>query len=148
MIRFTVEGHPKGQPRARAFAFKGRARMYDPGTAEGWKSCVAAAARPHLPATPLEGPIRLYLSFRFERPKSHFTKKGKRPDAPTYVAKKPDADNAAKAVMDALTQLGAWRDDAQVVILEIWKVYATECKPGCDVAIEGLPVTYGAKEAT
>ncbi|NCA12937.1 MAG: RusA family crossover junction endodeoxyribonuclease, partial [Proteobacteria bacterium] len=49
------------------------------------------------------------------------------PDASTTKpdsTAKPDADNCAKAVMDALTQLGAfWRDDAQVVELRVWKDY-------------------------
>jgi len=33
-----VIGIPKAQPRARAFAVGGRARMYNPGTAEAWKA--------------------------------------------------------------------------------------------------------------
>ena len=138
-FNFTADGLPKGQPRARAFAFGGKARMYDPGTAENWKSCVALAAKPVLPATPLDGPLTLSLAFRFPRPKSHFTKKGLRLTAPVYVTAKPDLDNAAKAIMDALTQLGAWKDDAQVATLNVLKVYGD--RPGCDVSIGTLPVT-------
>ena len=149
-ITFTADGLPKGQPRARAFAFGGKAgkkvsvRMYDPGTAEGWKSCVAIAARDHLPPEPITGPISLHLGFRFPRPKSHFTKKGLRPDAAIYVTSKPDADNAAKAVMDCLTQLGAWKDDAQIVALEVMKVYGD--KPGCTVSIGTLPLSWNSHE--
>jgi len=44
-IHFFVSGDPKAQPRIRAFAINGHARVYDPGTAEGWKSLIAVAAR-------------------------------------------------------------------------------------------------------
>lgn len=138
-IEFFAQGQPKGQPRARAFAFNGRARMYDPGTAEGWKSQVAAAAKEHLPEQPLQGPLSLALYFAMPRPKSHY-RTGKRSHelrdgAPYWHTGKPDADNLAKAVMDALTQLGVWKDDDQVCKLRIWKRYADDGKTGCLVAI-------------
>jgi hypothetical protein len=40
-ISIFVHGEPKGQPRPRAFARGGMVRMYDPATAEGWKSAIA-----------------------------------------------------------------------------------------------------------
>ncbi len=45
-INFTAQviGEPKGQPRGRAVSIAGHARVYDPKTAEGWKSLIAAAA--------------------------------------------------------------------------------------------------------
>ena len=53
-ISFSVDGEPKAQPRPKAFARnfgnKWQARVYDPGTAEGWKSLIAIAVKPHLPA--------------------------------------------------------------------------------------------------
>ena len=41
----SAPGIPKGQPRPRAFSRNGHARVFDPGTAEGWKSAVAVAAQ-------------------------------------------------------------------------------------------------------
>src|SRR5688572_29383617 len=73
---FEALGDPKGQPRPRAFAFNGHARIYDAGTAEGWKSQIALAARPYIPFTPLKGPLRLNVIFRFRRPQSHFKASG------------------------------------------------------------------------
>jgi len=135
--RFFAAGEPKPQPRARAFARGGHARVYDAGTAEGWKGCVALAAREHLPAAPIAGPVALRLDIRLPRPKAHFTKKGLRPDAPIYVcAGRGDADNFAKAVMDALTQIGLWKDDIQVVRLEVEKLYGEQ--PGAWVTVEEL----------
>ena len=137
-IVFTVSGQPKGQPRARAFAFKGKARLFTPGTAEAWKGEVAHAALPHIPPEPTTDPVRVYLGFRFDRPNKHFTKKGLRPDAPVYHVSKPDADNLAKAVMDCLSVLRVWKDDAQVAQLDVTKCYGV---PGCDVEIRTLEVT-------
>lgn len=136
MIAFFAPGDPKGQPRPRAFARGGHARVFDPGTAEGWKSAVALAAREHV-RTPLDGALRVEMLFTFRRPKGHY-RTGKnshvlRDDAPTFHTSKPDADNLAKAVLDALTTLGAWRDDAQVSTLIVTKDYGDT--PGVRVEI-------------
>lgn len=142
---FVAEGIPKGQPRARAFYMKDKGvRMFDPSTAEGWKSQVAVAGRGVLPEIPIEGPIILTLTFFFPRPKSHYGSGKKastlKDSAPKFHIGKPDADNLAKAVMDAMTQLGFWKDDAQVWCLGVFKYFATE-KPGCRVDLSYQPPT-------
>lgn len=123
-ISFYVEGLPKGQPRARAFSFAGKARMYDPGTAEGWKGQIAAASKEFKPSAMIETPAQLVLVFHMPRPQKHFKKDELRFDAPAYFTGKPDADNLAKAVMDALTNLGWWKDDALVWSLQAEKRYS------------------------
>ncbi len=136
-IEFFVVGQPKGQPRPRAFAFAGKARMYDPGTAEAWKGQIAAAWKDAAPDwVKIECPVSLMLSFYMPRPKSHFKKSGLRPDAPTFCAKKPDADNMAKAVMDALTQIGVWGDDDQVVVLRVVKQFTMGGNSGCAITLK------------
>lgn len=139
-ITFFAEGLPKGQPRPKAFSRGGHASVYDPGTAEGWKACVAMAAKPHIEAR-ITGPVRLTLSFRFPRPKSHFGKKQGHPilkeSAPDFHTSKPDSDNLAKAIMDALSQIGIWNDDAQVASLQSTKLYAVG-RIGCWIEIEQL----------
>ena len=138
-IAFQVYGDPKGQPRPRAFAMKlgnGKysARVFDSGTAEGWKSAIAVAARPARPPAPMLGPVVLRIQFIFLRPKSHFRKNGALKDgSPLHHTKKPDSDNCAKAVLDAITQLGGfWHDDSQVSDLHVWKRYG----PKAGAAIE------------
>lgn len=132
-IVINVCGIPKGQPRPKAFSRGGHARVYDPGTAEGWKGLVALAARPAKddPASgpmPMLGPLKVTMAFRMPRPAAHFGRRGGAPylkdGAPLWHTSTPDADNLAKAVMDALTQLGFWRDDAQVAVLKVSKVYS------------------------
>lgn len=137
-IWFFAEGIPKGQPRPRAFAVNGKARVYDAGTAEGWKGCVAAAARQYLPREPLGGPLSLSVSFQMPRPKSHVGKRGLLPSAPREHLSKPDVDNLLKAVMDCLTTLGAWRDDTQVVEVRASKAYALGKRPGASIRIMEL----------
>ena len=138
-IIFNVLGIPKPQPRPRAFARKmgnGKfsARVYDAGTAEGWKSQIAVEAIKHRPKQLMDGPIEVVLCFFMPRPKSHH-KSGKpdrplRDSAPIQPTGKPDCDNLAKAVLDCITQIGCfWRDDSQVVELTIVKAYADEYKP-------------------
>lgn len=143
-IEFFAKGIPKGQPRPRAFARKmGNkmvARVYDAGTAEGWKGAIAAAAIGHIPAIPLEGPLALDLAFVMPRPRSHYGSRGGvaylKESAPVWYEQKPDADNLAKAVMDALTALGVWNDDAQVVALSIGKQYGETT--GVNIMVESL----------
>jgi len=136
---FFAAGIPKGQPRPRAFSRGGHARVYDPGTAEGWKGCVAIAAQAHRGKF-TAGPLRVSIRFEFPRPKSHSTKRGLRPDAPDYHMAKPDADNAAKAVLDCLTEIGVWPDDALVSVLLVEKWYGFT--PGAHITIEELDGEY------
>jgi len=135
-----VPGEPKGQPRPRAFAFHGKARVYDPGTAEHWKSQIATAC-PGFTST-IAYPVYVDLTFWMPRPKAHFNKHGLKADAPWKYAKKPDADNLAKAVLDALTTLGVWQDDAQVYALFVVKQYASaDNKTGCLILIRDTDAT-------
>lgn len=131
-----VPGVPRGQPRPRAFARGGVARVYDPGTAEAWKQAVAIAAAP-VARTRYTGAVMLVLSFRFRRPKGHYTRRGDlRTTAPRLHVQKPDLDNLAKAVMDALTIIGAWRDDAQILELRVDKAW-TDGEAGCQIGLYG-----------
>lgn len=144
LIRFEVVGSPKGQPRARACRRGSHAGVYDPGTADGWKSLVAYAARPHLPPEPISGPVDLSIVFRFERPKKHVRKSGElRPDAPSFHTSKPDRDNLDKAVMDSLVQCRLLADDCCVVTGRLTKLYVrTDEKPGCTVVIDTDPIEF------
>ena len=138
VVSFFAAGNPKGQPRPRAFARDGHTRVYDPGTAEGWKGQIAEAARQgHLLLKPMEGPLKLSLLFTMPRTGTHYRSNGQVKDrAPLYHMVKPDCDNLAKAVMDALTILKFWRDDNQVAEMEILKLYGDV--PGCRITIVEL----------
>lgn len=105
------------------FGTKWQARVYDAGTAEGWKSQIATSWKENKPADFVQftGPVGLFITFLIPRPKSHFLRSGLRETAPFYCMKKPDVDNYAKAVMDALTVLGVFVDDSLVCDLRVIK---------------------------
>jgi Holliday junction resolvase RusA-like endonuclease len=123
-ISLFIPGDPKGQPRPRAFARFGHAHVYNPSSAEGWKSEIAMALKPWADIR-LEGALSVEMDFQFLRPNSHFGKKGLFPSAPVYHLGKPDCDNLAKAALDAMTFIGIWHDDAQVTHLNVTKQWTT-----------------------
>jgi len=139
---FRANGTPKGQPRPRAFVRGNRAAVYDPGTAEGWKSCIAVACQ-EIEGALIHTPLSVTLTFFLPRPKSHFRTSGQlKPAAPRFMHdSKPDADNLAKAVLDALTGIRAWLDDDQVCELVVRKYWESERNgaqddpPGCVIRI-------------
>lgn len=141
-ISFFVTGDPKGQPRPKAFVRGGHAAVYDPGTAEGWKSRIAVAAR-EAGAVGLmfTGPLRFSMCCWFRRPKSHYRTGARaselRDGVETWHTKKPDADNVLKAAADALTHLGVWRDDSQLAEVSIKKRY-TGAEPRTQFTIQEL----------
>ncbi len=148
MISFFVQGEPKGQPRPRASTFRngGRPRIFDPGTAENWKSLIAYEAKNFAAQFPIQQAICLAVDFHFARPKAHFRFRrgllaGLKESAPAWKEAKPDIDNLLKAVMDALTQIGAWHDDAQVCQIIVRKRFCEieEQAQGAQITIEPLP---------
>jgi crossover junction endodeoxyribonuclease RusA len=136
-ISFIVRGHPKAQPRPKACKRGAHAGVYDPGTASQWKALVVLAARPLRPAAPLEGALSVSIDFLLPRPQSLCRKKDPAGEIPCTT--KPDRDNLEKAVLDALTQDGWWRDDAQVCAGEVRKLYhAKDGVPGARITIGEL----------
>lgn len=131
---FRVDGKPKGQPRGRATIRGRHAGIYDPGTADGWKSLIALHSKPYRPRYPITGPVEVDLVFLMPRPKSRMRKSD--PEGRLWCTAKPDADNLEKALLDAMTNAGWWRDDAQVVRLNTSKVYhAKDEIPGAYVTV-------------
>ncbi len=78
---------------------------------------------------PLVGPVAVRLIFAMPKPA--------RPKWP-WPAVKPDVDKLERAVLDAMTDAGVWKDDAQVVDLHSSKHY-----PGPAVAqtVPGVLIT-------
>jgi Holliday junction resolvase RusA-like endonuclease len=85
---------------------------------------------------PLEGPLSLSLRFRFPIRKTG-TKASKAAKAAGEIAPtvKPDWDNAAKSICDALNGV-VFRDDSQIVRAFVTKVYSD--RPGVDVRVEAF----------
>lgn len=152
-IQFYVTGEPRPQLRPRAFMNPyGQARVYNPKTAEGWKSQIAEAAQKFIPVQPFSGPVCLELTFYFPRPKGHFgtgKNEGKlKENAPNWHTVKPDRDNLDKPFLDCLTTLGIFRDDSQVCDGVIKKLYCPPgLQPGCNVVLIALDEPERVPEA-
>jgi Holliday junction resolvase RusA-like endonuclease len=120
MISFTVAGEPVPQPRPRVSTRGGFARAYVPAKhpVHAYRQAVENAAR-RAGLGPITEPIQVCVVSVFARPKSHMTGRGvvkvKAPRVP-----RPDVDNIAKAVLDAL---GDFFDDTLVESLQVSKSY-------------------------
>lgn len=122
MISFTVPGDPVPQPRARVSTRGGFARAYVPAKhpVHAYRQSVALAAK-LAGLQPITDPIQVCVVSVFERPKSHVTGRGVvKATAPRVP--RPDVDNIAKAVLDAL---GDFFDDTLVESLQVSKSYGT-----------------------
>lgn len=88
-----------------------RGKPYYLPTYAAWREGAAA----FLPTThePLTGPLAVFLDVACKRPKK-----------PSKPMPRGDADNYAKAALDAITSAGIWVDDVQVVELTVRKRYA------------------------
>lgn len=126
-IRFTAYGCPAGKPRPRATKINNFVRVYQPKTPKDWSAAIRAGAREVQPEHPILAPVKVDATFYLPRPKGHYgtgRNAGKlKKSAPYWHTKKPDRDNLDKAVLDVLTSLGYWRDDCQVCMGTLEKVY-------------------------
>lgn len=86
-------------------------------------------------------PIMLHIDIVFPLLKKDTSTKKKRDDLEfcpvVWHTGKPDADNAAKAIQDALKDAGFFTDDSKVVELQVRKLRGT--RPGIGIQIRSLP---------
>ena len=138
IVEFTVVGIPKPQARPKVFhrtLKSGRPFIHTYSPKSDWYHLVYVKALEEKEKlkTRLSGALGLALRFGLPIPKSISKKKKK---ALHYVSKRPDIDNLAKAVMDAINQVGIWEDDSQIAVLEVSKTYEEE--PSCKILIEEM----------
>lgn len=133
-VAFTVRGLPVPQGSVRAFVAGGRAHVAARSAPlMAWRTAIATAASTAMADRALlEGPLSVDAMFYLPRPASLPKKRV------TYPSKRPDLDKLTRALCDALTGV-VWRDDAQVVVLYMQKLYAFEqYPPGVSVWVEGF----------
>jgi Holliday junction resolvase RusA-like endonuclease len=88
-----------------------------------YREAISAAARGAGLTTTGE-PLNVVIDAVFQRPKSHMRKSGVKADAPKLP--RPDVDNIAKAVLDALQDVMG--DDSLVGRLVVEKSYGQEAR--------------------
>lgn len=129
MLRFTVPGEPRGWARART----GQGRFFTDTKTRSEKQAVAAWAI-EAGAKVHDGPLRLIVRAYLGVPRSASKKRqAAMLSGAEYPTKKPDGDNLAKLVGDALTGV-CWRDDVQVVDWIIEKRWCVEPRLEIEVA--------------
>lgn len=150
MIRFVVPWEPVAQPRQRhAIRGKGARQFianYTPANhpVNAFKQACQLTAKTAMCGPLLDGPIRLNVLAVFSRPSSMIWKKREMPRVRKTT--KPDFDNVAKALCDALTGI-VWKDDAQIASATIEKAIASgNEQPHCVVEIECMSWVWEAAE--
>lgn len=130
---FMIPGEPTGKGRPR-FTRSGHA--YTPEKTASYEQAVRQAYRAEFPDTepiPAGVPVAVKIIAGYGIPKSTSKVKAERMLAGEIrPTKKPDADNVAKAICDALNGL-AYHDDSQITMLCVSKHYTKN--PGCLVRI-------------
>lgn len=136
MIEFTVAGEPVAQGRPR-FSTRGSfVKAYDPAKSKDYKAyvkLVAAAAMNERSLKPFDGAISVDIKAFVSVPKSK-SKKFREAALICEIrpTKKPDCDNIAKILLDAMTGI-VYEDDKQIVKLSVEKYY--DEVPRVEVAI-------------
>ena len=128
--RIVVPAQVRGKQRARGTRAGVHFTPQQTVNAEAWirLSCVNQVGTPCVP-----GPVGVRLGFYLARPQS--MKMRDRPAAERLEMlplTKPDWDNAAKLVADALNGI-AWKDDAHIADARVLKFWAPEGAPPCTV---------------
>lgn len=115
------EPHPKERPRVTMVA--GHPKIYTPRATQEYEKEISAAwgkANGHLPYT---GPVVVRIVLGMKIPKGSSKAKIKKMlDRQIRPTVKPDVDNCAKSILDALNGL-AYVDDNQIVSLTVRKFY-------------------------
>lgn len=129
LLTVTVPGVPAAQGSKRLAA----GRMIDTNVEQlrSWRQDVASAIQATMACdgiTQQTTAVGVRVWFVFARPKSHY-RTGRhadelRPDAPVRHVKTPDVDKLLRALLDAVTVSGLWRDDSQAFIDGAGKLFA------------------------
>lgn len=135
-IKIMIPGQPAPQGRPR-FARRGNfVSTYDPPESKKYKKHVQYHAKKFAPEKLFEGALEVEVLVYKKSLKSFSSKK--RIDAESGILRpttKPDADNYAKGVLDALKEI-IWKDDGQVVDLIARKYYSE--KPRVEVRVKEI----------
>ena len=135
VISFIVLGECAAQGRPRVAVRGKHATVYDPAKSRDYKQYIRLVASQHAPEAPLIGPLDVEIKIYKAIPKA-FSKKRHREaqDGLIRPITKPDIDNYAKSVKDALSGV-IWRDDSQVTDLRIGKWYSNT--PRVEITVRG-----------
>lgn len=134
---FIVPGLPRGKERPRVTRY---GAAYTPKKTADYERAVAWQYRAENSGRTFKGPVRVRITALFPAPKSAKRVLKDKIAAGEVVPypHRPDADNIAKIILDALNGV-AWHDDGAVTELEVHKYYGV---------LIGVVVTISGEEET
>jgi len=122
MISFEIEGEPVGKGRPKFSSRGGFARAYTPKKTIDYEKKVKECYLDQI-GTKFEGALQVKITAFCPIPKSTSKKnRAKMLAGEIKCTKKPDIDNIAKIILDALNGV-AYEDDKQVISIEVNKMY-------------------------
>ena len=107
----------------------GKPVSYEPPELKEARAKLTAHLARHKPPEKYTGPIYLQVIWCFPCGENHHPGE--------YRKTKPDTDNLQKLLKDCMTDVGFWKDDAQVVDLRVVKIYSE--KASISISYEELP---------
>lgn len=125
MLHYTIPLAPRGASRPRAA--RGGGRVYMPPEHRAWMDAAVAALREQYLGVPIACPVSVEIVAYWTTPKARprwcnlETWRNREATSGIPYATKPDADNVAKMVLDALVDARILVDDAIVVELNVMK---------------------------
>ena len=109
----------------------GRPVFYDPPNVRDARELLLGHLIKNKPDKPMEGALELTVLWLFPKGKSH--RHGE------WRKTRPDTDNLQKLLKDCMTQVGFWKDDAQVASEHVQKRWSAE-PSGIYIEIKELEV--------
>ena len=88
---------------------KGKPIIHDSAELHAVKAKLRGHLAKYVPEAPIQGPVRVAVKWCYPATAKHLPGEWK--------TTKPDTDNLQKALLDCMTKLGFWKDDAQVCSL-------------------------------
>jgi Holliday junction resolvase RusA-like endonuclease len=139
---WTVLGDPQGQGRPRFARMGDHVRAYTPKRSDSWCGRAVEVLACHWDGGPCTEGVEVTVCAVFSRPKR--LERRKDPDGRIPHVGKPDADNVAKAALDAMTKAGVIKDDAQVQRLVVEKHYCARGEgPRVEIEMRLLSAVQG-----
>ena len=136
-MKIIIPGVPVGKGRPKFSTFGGYPKAYTPVKTVNYENLVKIAfqqtgEQPFERETQLRADITAF----FPIPKSVSKKKREEMNRGLLIhTKKPDCDNIAKSILDALNGL-AYYDDSQICELSVYKMYSDE--PRAEIVINSI----------
>jgi len=129
-VTINIPPQPKGRPRL------SNGHAYTPQKTRDYEEAVKLIARTQI-KRPLSGEIRASVNFYVQTPKSWSKAKFQLAErGQIRPAVKPDIDNLAKAILDALNSGIGYNDDKQIVELHLQKFYSG--RPRTEIELEEI----------